>query len=111
MTDQAYTDIVFRLTAACDLTPSFKLKARAAWVRTSATLVISLENPLTENIYLAAGSASNYLRVAADQDHGPPASTTGIVPAVHLSKSTASRQAVNADRLDARRSGPKRVKH
>ena len=86
MTDQAYSDIVFRLTAACDLTPSYKLKARAAWVRASATLVISLENPLAENIYLAAGSASSYLRVAADQDHGPPVSATGIVPAVHLSR-------------------------
>ena len=110
MTDQAYTDIVFRLTAACDLTPSFKLKARAAWVRASATSVINLENPLAENIYLAAGNVSAYLRVAADQDHGPPASTTGIVPAVHLSKSTASRQAVNADRRDACRSGPRRVR-
>ena len=110
MTDQAYTDIVFRLTAACDLTPSFKLKARAAWVRASATSVINLENPLAENIYLVAGNVSAYLRVDADQDHGPPASTTGIVPAVHLSKSTASRQAFNGDRLDACRFVSRHVK-
>ena len=109
MTDQAYTDIVFRLTAACDLTPSFKLKAPEVWMRASAALVISLENPLAENICLAAGSASAYLPVAADQGHGPPATATYIVPAVHLSKSTASRQAVNADRRDACRSGPRRV--
>ena len=78
-------------------------------MRAPAALALSLENPLAENICLAAGSASAYLPVDADEGHGRPAAATGIVPAVHLSKSTASRQAVNADRRYACRSGPRRV--
>ena len=83
----------------------------------SAALFIGLESPLGKNICLATGSASAYLRVATDQGHGHPVpsrnllpAAAGIAPAVRLSKSTASRQAFNGDRLDACRSGPRRVK-